>query len=119
LIVTSFSDIVAADVKSQSGSSPEIVDEEKQVLLADPHEWKGEIVRLKNSVEMRLTSLRKKIQDINEHILYADENISDQEFTRLHKELSSERTNRVNSIRFLHALESKLIEVNSIIRKSG
>ena len=131
LIGVSLADVVTADVKSQNGQTSNVSEAERQLLESDPKAWKGEIVRLKESVEMRLTSARRKLQSLEdsvvtltESVTYADENMDEEEYQELKEKLvvaqterSAERTRRVNSIRFLHALEQRLIDVNSLIRE--
>lgn len=127
----SFEEIVVTDVKSQNQNNQKnsITDEERARLYADPWAWKDELISMKESVEMTLTSFASKIAALQLHVSLAD---WDEEYTasfweqgtrvnktfsEIVKDLTTERNRRVNSIRFLHAVESKVLEAKAAIRE--
>ncbi len=115
-----FSSIVEKDARTDNRSSKmsdkdyNIFQSNRQILLSDPRLWKDELVRIKQNVEMTLTSLKEKMSRLRNII--ADEFSATEKVFDAKKELSELRVKRVNTIRFMHAIETRLLEVNSVLR---
>lgn len=118
----SFSSIVEKDARTDNRSSKmsdkdyNVFHSNRQILLSDPRLWKDELVRIKQNVEMTLTSLKEKMSRLRTVI--SDEQAASDKVFNAKKELSELRVKRVNTIRFMHAIETRLLEVNSVLRDS-
>jgi hypothetical protein len=116
----SFSSIVEKDARTDNRSSKmsdkdyNVFHSNRQILLSDPRLWKDELVRIKQNVEMTLTSLKEKMSRLR--TIISDENAAYEKVLNAKKELSELRVKRVNTIRFMHAIETRLLEVNSVLR---
>lgn len=130
LLDPTYEDIVTTDVKSQnpSGYVDPITPEQRELLYEDPWAWKSALIVMKESVEMTLTSVHSRIATLKLHIYIADFDTSYtatfweqgeqviKDFDEMITDLASERNRRVNSVRFLHAVEAKILETKAAIR---
>lgn len=120
--IQNFSSIVEKDARTDNRSSrfsyadKQLFESNRQILLSNPRLWKDELVRIKQNVEMTLTSLKEKMSRLRSTISESD-SASNQAFNAK-KELAELRVKRVNTIRFMHAVETRLLEVNSVLRDS-
>jgi len=125
-------DIVVEDVKLQNIEHKDISQAKRDRLYADPWAWKDELVALKQSAEMNLTSIKTKIYVYQLHLSFAQDDpeyymvVSHPDYedeylycAEIAAELENSRNRRVGSVRFLHALETKLIEAKAAIRNAS
>jgi hypothetical protein len=117
-------DIVTQDVKHQNDPDKGINEDQRQILYEDPWAWRDELIKIMQNVEMSLTSAGTRISNLSSYInaLQGDfefEIITEEGPRDLPTLLLSQaeaRNRRVGSVRFLHALESKLIEAKAVVR---
>jgi hypothetical protein len=104
------------DVRSGylSDDQVKLFTENRSVLSQNPRMWKNELIKIKQNVEMTLTSLRQKIAHTNELLLEQGNDADNYIIT--YKKLDALRVRRINTVRFLHALESRFIDVNNLLR---
>ncbi len=120
-------DIVTNDVKHQNDPDKGITEAQRAILNDDPWAWRDELIKIMQNVEMSLTSAGTRICNLSSYIsaLQGDFEFEietaegDKDLPTLLKSLEEARNRRVGSVRFLHALESKLIEAKAAVRAAS